>query len=80
MSVHIGRFFKVLFVNFLTEVADNLVAVLKNITLSVKTTATNFWAIFGKFGLLFILTSGHTESTMPFGSNFAPVFTTDSTK
>ena len=32
-----------------------------NITFEVKTAVATFWAIFDKFGLLFIPTSGHTE-------------------
>ena len=34
---------------------------MKNITLEVKTVVAPFWALFGKIGLLFIPTSGHTD-------------------
>ena len=37
-------------------------AVLKTFHFSVKTALTTFWANFGKFGLIFIFTSGHTGS------------------
>ena len=33
----------------------------ENVTFYVKTATFTFWATFGKFGLLFIPTSGHTD-------------------
>ena len=35
-------------------------AIYKNVTFQVKPAAVSFWASIGKFGLLFIQTSGHS--------------------
>ena len=50
-------------INFLTKVANlygGFLGCFEKVTVAVKTSVPTFWATFGKFGLLFILLSGHT--------------------
>ena len=59
----LGNFRKNLIANFLTKEAlycGDFLAIFRDISLCVKYVVATFWAAFRKFGLLFILTFGHS--------------------
>ena len=60
----LGEFLKFWTTNFIIKVAQKLAtfwAIAEKIAFVAKTAVGPFWPTFGKIGLLFIPTSGHTE-------------------